>query len=359
MKTVLITGSGGMVGSYASIYFLNEGWKVVGIDNNMRKYFFGEEGDVSSIIEELRKYKKYTHYNIDLGKCSLEEIFNIHKFDAIIHTAAQPSHDWAAKEPLTDFNINALATVQLLELVRNKCPDSPFIFTSTNKVYGDIPNNEEIEEYDRRYDFAPRPSLTIPQSLSKRESLYKKGINEKMPIDQCLHSVFGASKVAADIMCQEYGKYFDMPIAVFRGGCLTGRSHKSASLHGFLSYIVRCAVKQDNVYNIFGYKGKQVRDQIHAFDIMSAFKCYIDSPSKNGVVYNLGGGYENSASILEVIDNLKDRGFYLRWKYINEHRKGDHIVYYTDMSKFKKDYPQWKIQYKLDDIIDDLVEELV
>lgn len=342
MKKILITGSGGLIGSTAVNYYLEKGYKVIGIDNNMRAFFFTEEASVVETIDAHKKHENYEHNFIDIkNKPLIEKLFLKHSDDlcAVIHTAAQPSHDWAARNPVLDFEVNALGTLNLLEATREYCPDIPFIFTSTNKVYGDRPNKLRLIENDLRYDFED----------------FELGIDETLSIDQSLHSVFGASKVAADVMVQEYGKYFNMKTVCFRGGCLTGPQHKSVELHGFLSYIVRCAMI-GRPYKLFGYKGKQVRDQIHSSDCISAFDAFIEHP-RCGEVYNLGGEKENSASILEVIEILKnDFGLKLQHEYYDQARIGDHMCYYTNMSKFRLHYPSWEKKFDLKMIIQEMIK---
>lgn len=335
----LITGSGGLIGSSAAIYFIEQGFEVVGIDNNMRKEFFGQESSVSShidfLIDKLRP--KFNCYKSDIrNKEELEKIFESTKFDLIIHTAAQPSHDWASRDVLTDFDINARATILLLEMTKQYCPDSVFIYMSTNKVYGDTPNKIDLFEYDTRYDI---PGYTI---------------NEEMPIDNSTHSFFGCSKSAGDLYVQEYGKYYGMKTCVFRGGCLTGENHKGAELHGFLSYLVKCAMI-DKEYIIYGYKGKQVRDNIYAYDVCTAFHEVYKNPVK-GEVFNLGGGTYSNCSIIEAIDIIeKLSGKKLRYKYVDKPRKGDHIWYISNLAKFKTYYPNWKHTYNIEQIIQQII----
>lgn len=339
---ILITGSSGLIGSEAVKYFGLKGHKIFGIDNNLRKYFFGENGDTTWNLKRLSKLPiDFTHYDIDIrDRNKINETIKNIKPDAIIHCAAQPSHDLAAKIPFDDFDTNAVGTINLLESVRNICKESPFVFLSTNKVYGDAPNEIELIETDTRWEY--------------KDIKYQNGIDETMRIDQTKHSLFGASKVAADIITQEYGLYFNMPTVSFRGGCLTGPSHSSAELHGFLSYIIKCAVTGKH-YTIFGYKGKQVRDQIHSEDVVTAIEQFINKPTC-GAVYNLGGGKNNSASILEIIDILENKySLKLNHTYSEQNRIGDHICYYTDLSKFQKAYPEWKLQYPLDRIIEEII----
>ena len=348
-EKILITGCGGLIGFESSRSFLEKGATVIGIDNNMRKYFFGEGGDTRGNTAYLTKLSKnFEHMDVDIRE--REKILRLFKekgpFDLIIHTAAQPSHDWAAKEPFTDFDINAVGTLNLLEAFRLYSQNGVFIFTSTNKVYGDMPNMAELTETAARFDYRKKQKLA---------GVSQKGISEEMSIDNSTHSLMGASKTAADVLCQEYGKYFGLNVGVFRGGCLTGPQHSAVKLHGFLAYIVNCA-KKKLPYTIFGYKGKQVRDQIHSRDVVSAFYEFYKKPKK-GAVYNLGGGKENSASILEIIEILeKEFGLKLDYRYSDKNRVGDHICYYTDMSKFKRDYPDWKITMNIREIIKEMVE---
>jgi CDP-paratose 2-epimerase len=348
MKHVLITGSAGLIGSQSVKFFTEKGYNIIGIDNDMRSYFFGESASTKESKENLIiEYTNYRHYDVDIRDySSLEKIFKEYGngIEIVIHTAAQPSHDWAAKEPLTDFNINANGTINMLELTRLYCPKSTFIFTSTNKVYGDTPNKSPyIQERETRWECVD--DLGNPTS-----------INETMSIDNTKHSVFGASKVAADIMCQEYGKYFGMNVGIFRGGCLTGPNHAGTELHGFLSYLVKCIVN-DKPYTIFGYKGKQVRDNIHSWDLVNMFWHFHQNP-KPGEVYNAGGGRSNSISIIEAISKINEI-VGANWdKYIlsDENRIGDHIWYISDLEKFKKDYPDWDIKYSIIDIIKQMVK---
>jgi len=341
MKKALITGSTGLIGSESAKFLVKKGFHVIGIDNDMRAYFFGKEGSTKWNYERLKKYKNYEHYNIDIrNETAIEQVFKENNFSLIIHTAAQPSHDWAVKEPLTDFTINAYGTLILLENFRKYCPEAVFIFTSTNKVYGNNPNKLPVIELETRYE------------LPTGHKFYN-GIDESMSIDNCIHSIFGASKVSADIMVQEYGKYFQLATGVFRCGCLTGPAHSATQLHGFLAYLTKCIVTGKK-YTIFGYKGKQVRDNIHSFDLINAFWYYYQNP-RPGEVYNMGGGRELSISILEAIDKvetiLNKKAIY---EYSQTTRKGDHIWYISNISKFKRGYPQWKITYNLDKILIEL-----
>lgn len=339
---VLVTGSGGLIGSEAALHWIKKGAKVYGIDNNTRMSLFGPGGDVTKVINELRHHNNYNHFEISItDRLSVLETIREIEPDVIIHAAAQPSHDKAADIPFEDFSINAVGTLNLLESTRRFAKGSTFIHVSTNKVYGDAPNLIPMIESDLRYDFSPEE--------------YRDGISEKFSIDQCLHSLFGASKASADILAQEYGRYFEMNVGIFRGGCLTGPQHAGVELHGFLSYIVKCAL-EDKKYRIFGYKGKQVRDQIHSRDVISCFDRFIESP-KMGEVYNLGGGKDNSASILEIIKMIREiTSRDLEYEYVDKNRTGDHICYYTDMSKFKSDYPGWNTSASLKDIILEISE---
>ena len=346
MSIVLVTGSCGLIGSETVSFFAEKGLDIVGIDNNMRKSFFGEDGSVLWNQKRLKtKYKNYKHYAIDIrNENQVNMIFKkfAGKIDLIVHAAAQPSHDWAAKDPMVDFGVNALGTMILLEAFRKYSPKSAFIFTSTNKVYGDGPNSLPLIEMEKRYD------------LSESQQYYK-GIDEHMSIDNCLHSVFGASKVAADVMTQEYGRYFGLKTAVFRGGCLTGPAHSGAELHGFLSYFVKCAIT-GRKYMVYGYKGKQVRDNIHAYDLVNAFYHYSKNPS-NGEVYNIGGGRFANISILEAIELCqKLTGKKFNYEYIDKNRIGDHIWWISDVSKFKSHYPGWQYKFGIEDTIRQIYE---
>ncbi len=342
MAKVLITGSTGLIGSESVRFFCQKGFEVFGIDNDMRKYFFGKEASTKwnrQILE--KKYKNYRHFDVDIRSNSeIKKIFSTNKFKLIIHTAAQPSHDWAAKKPLTDFSINATGTLILLENFRKYCPEAVFIFTSTNKVYGDRPNSLPFIELKTRYELPPNHR-------------YFKGIDETMSIDNCLHSVFGASKVAADVMVQEYGKYFGLKTGIFRGGCITGPAHSGAMLHGFLAYLIKC-VATGRKYTIFGYKGKQVRDNIHSYDLVNAFYHFYKNP-RCGEVYNIGGSRYANISVIEALDRAeKILGKKAKVEYIAKSRTGDHIWYISDVSKFKKHYPEWRYKYNIDMIIKDI-----
>lgn len=341
-KKVLVTGSAGLIGSESVRFFAKKGFKVYGIDNDMRAYFFGKEASTEWNRELLEKeFKNYEHFKIDIrDEEKIEKVFKGNKFDLIVHTAAQPSHDWAAREPLTDFTINANGTLVLLENYRKYCPDAVFIFTSTNKVYGDRPNALPFVELENRYE------------LPKNHKFYK-GIDESMSIDNCLHSLFGASKVAADILVQEYGKYFHLKTGVFRGGCLTGPAHSGTQLHGFLAYLVRCVAIGEK-YTIFGYKGKQVRDNIHSYDLVNAFYHFYKKP-RRGEVYNIGGSRYSNISMIEAIEKIERvLSKKANVEYTDQPREGDHIWYISDVSKFKSHYPKWDFTYNIDDIIEKL-----
>ncbi len=343
MKKALITGSCGLIGSEVSIHLGRSGFQVFGVDNNERAVFFGPEGDTSWSLRRLRtEVPGYEHYGIDIrdrqGVLALLKKIRPH---AIVHTAAQPSHDRAAAIPFADFDTNAVGTLNLLEGARQACPESPFVHMSTNKVYGDLPNTVALKELDTRWDYDD------PQ--------YENGIPETFSIDQSKHSLFGASKVAADVMVQEYGRYFNMPTCCLRGGCLTGPNHSGVELHGFLSYLVRCNI-ENREYKIFGYKGKQVRDNIHSEDVARFIQAFIGSP-RCGEVYNIGGGKENSCSILEafgMVERLTDNP--QRFTYREENRIGDHICYYSDLRKMKQHFPQWRITRSLPDVFGEIVQ---
>jgi CDP-paratose 2-epimerase len=339
MKAI-VTGSGGLIGSECSRVLCQQGWTVIGVDNDMRREFFGAQGTTRPSVEALRaEYPSYRHHDLDIrDRERVRDLFEAERPDFIIHTAAQPSHDKAASIPYEDFDVNAAGTVNLLVAARDFCRESPFCFTSTNKVYGDRPNYLPLVEGEKRYDYA--------NGLD--------GIDESMSIDQCLHSVFGASKVAADVMCQEFGRYFGMPVGIFRGGCLTGPQHAAVELHGYLAYIVYCAIT-GREYTIYGYKGKQVRDQIHSRDVARLFLEFFRQP-RCGEVYNLGGGRANSLSILETIDLLRERGFALKYRYQETNRMGDHICYISDLRKLRTHFPNWKLEYDLPRILDEIVE---
>ena len=342
MSTVLITGSSGLIGGEAVGFFSSKFDNIIGIDNDMRAYFFGKESSTKWNRTRLEdKYKNFSSENIDIRNYqNLEKLFLKHNstIKLIIHTAAQPSHDWAAKEPLTDFTVNATGTVNLLELTRKHCKDAVFIFTSTNKVYGDTPNFLPLNELDKRWE------------IDSSHKYFRAGIDEKMSIDHSKHSVFGASKVAADVMVQEYGKYFNIKTGVFRGGCLTGPNHTGAELHGFLAYLMKCALTKTH-YSIFGYKGKQVRDNIHSYDLVNMFWHFYNNP-KCGEVYNAGGSRHSNCSMLEAIELCeKITGNKMEYSYLEKNRSGDHIWYISDVSKFKEHFPKWSYEYNLEDTL--------
>jgi len=340
MKKVLVTGASGLIGSEVTRFYLSKGYKVIGVDNNMRMKFFGPGGDTSSVLKSLSQDKNYLHESVDIrDRIEIENIFQAHRPDYVVHAAAQPSHDLAAKIPHEDFHTNAVGTLNLLEAARRYTKDSPFVHVSTNKVYGDTPNKLELVEKDTRYDYADQHS---------------DGIDESMSIDQTTHSLFGASKTAGDLLAQEYGRYFDMPVGVFRGGCLTGPQHAGVELHGFLSYIIKCAVSK-KPYTVFGYKGKQVRDQIHSYDVCTAFHEFVKAP-RAGEVYNIGGCRSNSASILEVIHTLSEMGHVLQYSIVDTPRVGDHICYISNMKKFTSHYPRWRHEKDLNTTIREIVD---
>jgi CDP-paratose 2-epimerase len=339
---ILVTGSSGLIGSETVQYFDGLGNEILGIDNNMRADFFGPKGDTTWNLDRLRRgTRRFRHFPIDVrDREAIFEFFREHRPEAIIHCAAQPSHDLAARRPLDDFEVNALGTLNLLEASRQFTREAPFVFMSTNKVYGDEPNRLPLAELTTRWDYA-RP-------------IDREGIAETCSVDQSKHSVFGASKLAADIMTQEYGRYFGMPTVCFRGGCLTGPYHSGVELHGFLSYLVKVAVFGGK-YTIYGYKGKQVRDQIHSYDVVRAFEDYIAKPIP-AAVYNLGGGRMNSISILETFDRVTAlTGREVNFEYSGASRQGDHICYISDTRHFQSDYPGWTITRSLDAILEELV----
>jgi CDP-paratose 2-epimerase len=347
MKTAIITGSAGLIGSEAAKFFDQQGFNIIGIDNDMRAYFFGESASTNwNKIKLEQNLKNYAHYNIDIRNyADIEKIFAEHSSDIklVVHTAAQPSHDWAVKEPFTDFGVNATGTLNLLEATRKYCPAAVFVFTSTNKVYGDTPNFLPLVEKEERWEIA------------EDHPFYEHGIDESMSIDNSKHSIFGASKVAADIMVQEYGKYFGMKTGIFRGGCLTGPAHSGAELHGFLAYLVLCAVNNKH-YTIFGYKGKQVRDNIHSKDLINAFWEFYKQP-REGEVYNMGGARFSNVSMLEAIRIIKEIGGYtLNYSLHDTARSGDHIWYISDVRKFQQHYPNWKLEYDIHVILKEMIK---
>jgi CDP-paratose 2-epimerase len=344
MPIIIVSGSAGLIGSETVKHYARDGARVIGIDNDMRSRFFGEEASTKSTRDELTKVlRSYEHHDLDIRDAAgISALFAKHRGDirAVIHTAAQPSHDWAARDPQTDFAVNANGTLNLLEAARANCPEAPFVFTSTNKVYGDTPNQLPLRELERRWEIEPGHD-------------YEAGIPETMSIDATKHSLFGASKAAADLLVQEYGRYFGMPTACFRGGCLTGPAHAGAELHGFLSYLMKCCVS-GRAYRVFGYKGKQVRDNIHSFDLVAAFAAFIDAP-RVAEVYNIGGGRFCNCSMLEAIALCEEiSGRKLTWNYEETNRVGDHIWWISDVRKFQAHYPRWKFRYGLREILEEI-----
>ena len=344
MSLAIVTGSAGLIGSETSKRFAAEGLEVVGVDNDMRSYFFGKEASTLSIQQKLEKeIPGYRHRSIDIrDAAAVNALFAEFgsSISVVVHTAAQPSHDWAAKEPQTDFGVNAIGTLNLLEATRLYTPEAVFIFTSTNKVYGDTPNRLPLIELETRWEIDPSHH-------------YQTGIDESMSIDQTKHSLFGASKVAADILVQEYGRYFGIKTASFRGGCLTGPAHAGAELHGFLSYLVKCTVS-GKPYRVFGYKGKQVRDNIHSHDLVEAFWHFFQKP-RVAEVYNIGGSRHSNCSILEAIAISEElSGRELDWSYLEDNRIGDHIWWISDVRKFQSHYPDWKYRYDLRGILKEI-----
>ena len=349
MSVAIITGSAGLIGSEAARHFASTGHDVVGIDNDMRKVFFGEEASTEWNRQKLESsLTNYTHESTDIrDRKQVESLFKKYgkAVSLVVHTAAQPSHDWAARDPHMDFTVNANGTLNLLEATRQFCPDAVFIFTSTNKVYGDTPNNLPLVEEETRWEI-------------DRGHDYFKGIPETMSIDHSKHSLFGASKVAADVLVQEYGRYFDMKTACFRGGCLTGPSHSGAELHGFLSYLMRCACTGRH-YSIFGYKGKQVRDNIHSADLIAAFDAFYQAP-RSAEVYNMGGGRYSNCSMLEAIRMSEEiTGNEFNSTYVEDNRSGDHIWYISDLARFQEHYPNWELKYDVKAILKEIYDNNV
>lgn len=344
MKKLLVTGSSGLIGSEVSVYFANQGWQIHGVDNNQRAVFFGAQGDTrwnqNRLASELGS--QFVHHEVDIrDRQSVLKLVKEVQPEAIVHTAAQPSHDRAADIPFDDFDTNAVGTLNLLEAARQNCPEAPFAHMSTNKVYGDRPNRIELKELETRWDYA--------------DPTYANGIPETFSIDQSKHSLFGASKVAADVMVQEYGRYFGMPTCALRGGCLTGPNHSGVELHGFLSYLVKCNLEARE-YTVFGYKGKQVRDNIHSEDVARFIHAFIEAP-RSGEVYNIGGGRNNSCSILEAFKITESfTGKVQNFQYSDQNRAGDHICYISDLSKMREHYPKWDITISLEETIRQIVE---
>lgn len=346
MSVVLITGSAGLVGSEAAIYFADKGLKVVGIDNDMRAQFFGPEATTRPNLARVKQaIRDYEHHDVDIR--DQDAVFDIFRrygraIELVIHTAAQPSHDWAARAPFVDFSVNANGTLTLLEATRQFAKEAVFIFTSTNKVYGDRPNSLPLIEQETRWEIDPAHP-------------YTRGIPEEMPIDGCLHSLFGASKVAADVLVHEYGCYFDMRTACFRGGCLTGPNHSGTQLHGFLSYLMKCTLT-GVPYTVLGYKGKQVRDNIHSADLIRAFDVFFRKP-RCGEIYNIGGGRFSNCSMLEAITLAQAiAGRELDWTYKDDNRIGDHIWWISDLTHFQNHYPDWSIHYDVPKILNEIAE---
>ena len=339
---ILVSGCNGLIGSEAVLHFEGKGYSVTGVDNNLRQEFFGPAGDTRWNLARLQQStRNFSHQDLDIrNREGIFTLFRETRFDCIIHCAAQPSHDKAREIPLVDFDVNAVGTLNLLEATRQYCPEAVFIHMSTNKVYGDAPNEIPLVEMETRYDYAD------PED--------HEGVDESCRIDRCLHSLFGASKAAADLMAQEYGRYFGMKVGVFRGGCLTGPAHSGVELHGFLSYLVKVAIS-GGAYTVFGYKGKQVRDQIHSFDVIRAFEEFLLNP-RPGEVYNIGGGRQNSASVLESMTMIeKLTGAPVQWQYVEQNRIGDHICYISDLRKLRAHFPNWSITRNLSDICTELV----
>lgn len=347
MSVAIVTGSGGLIGSSAAVHLAQAGFDVVGIDNDMRRVFFGDEASTAWNVADLERSlgSAYRHETIDIRSAEgIDRLFATvaPEIEVVIHAAAQPSHDWAAGDPQADFAINAVGTLNLLEAAKSHCPDAPFIFTSTNKVYGDRPNSLPLEDHDTR--------LELPA-----DHRYWAGIEEDMSVDECLHSLFGVSKTAADLLVQEYGRYFDMPTVCFRGGTLTGPAHSATKLHGFLAYVMRCTISGTS-YEVIGYGGKQVRDAIHSSDLIAAFDAFRLDP-RPAAVYNIGGGRDCNASVLEAIaacERIADRR--LDWSYTERNRVGDHRWWIGSNARFEADYPDWSTTYDLDRILTEIFE---
>src|SRR5437867_598225 len=344
MSVALVTGSAGLIGSEASKWFHAQGFDIVGVDNDLRAWFFGPQASTSSTRKELENtLEHYQHYAADIrDEAAIRKVFSQFgkNVQVVIHTAAQPSHDWAARDPLADFGVNATGTLNLLEATRQFCPEAVFIFTSTNKVYGDTPNRLPLRELATRWEIDPGHE-------------YEPGISETMSIDSSKHSLFGVSKAAADLLVQEYGRYFEMPTVVFRGGCLTGPGHAGTELQGFLSYLMICAVS-GRPYRVLGYKGKQVRDNIHSFDLVEAFAEFIRAP-RAGEVYNIGGSRHSNCSMLEAIEICEEiSGKKLNWTYEKANRIGDHIWWMSDVRKFQRHYPQWRFTYGMREMLEEI-----
>jgi CDP-paratose 2-epimerase len=345
MKTAIVTGAAGLIGSESVRFLADKGFRVVGIDNDMRRYFFGDGASTSWMLRELRStIPNFENHDVDIRDTDrISAIFADYASDIglVLHTAAQPSHDWAAREPMTDFTINANGTLTVLEATRKYCPEAVFIFTSTNKVYGDTPNRLPLVEMETRWEVDPAHPFA------------ERGIDESMTIDHSLHSVFGASKVAADVMVQEYGRYFGMKTGVFRGGCLTGPAHSGAELHGFLAYLMQCAIT-GNEYRVYGYRGKQVRDNIHSYDLVNAFHHFYLTP-RSGEAYNIGGARFSNCSMIEAIALCEElTGRKMRTQYVDSNRIGDHIWWISDVSKFRSHYPEWNLTKNVRNILEEI-----
>lgn len=346
MSVALVTGSAGLVGSESCKKLHAEGMEVIGIDNDLRAHFFGASASTAGNRARLEAtLSRYSHHHTDIR--DKEAIFKLFErygkgISLVVHTAAQPSHDWASRDPLMDFSVNATGTLNLLEATRQHAPEAVFIFTSTNKVYGDAPNSLPLIELENRWEIAP-------------DHPYAGGIDETLTIDQSKHSLFGCSKVAADVLVQEYGRYFGMKTVCFRGGCLTGPAHAGAELHGFLSYLMKCTA-EGRPYRVFGYKGKQVRDNIHSHDLVNAFWSFYRQP-RSGAVYNMGGGRHSNCSMIEAIQLCEEiSGRKLDWSYVEENRSGDHIWWISDVRRFQRDYPEWHYRYDLKAILREIHE---
>ena len=346
MSVVIVTGSSGLIGSECVKFYCKEGYDVVGIDNNFRKFFFGPDACTNWQKKELIKtYKNYNHFDVDIrdydGIVKIYETYG-KNISLILHNAAQPSHDWAAKDVITDFTVNASGTLNLLEATRKVCPEAVFIYTSTNKVYGDLVNSLPLKELETRYE------------LDEGHRWYK-GVDETMSIDQSKHSLFGVSKAAADLAAQEFGRYFGIRTGIFRGGCLTGPAHSGTQLHGFLSYLVRCCITGKK-YFIYGYKGKQVRDNIHSFDLVSVFNHFFKNP-RSGEVYNMGGSRHSNISMLEAISLCEEIvGKKMNYEYVDQNREGDHMWWISDVSRFKSHYPDWEYTYDVKRIVEEIFD---
>jgi CDP-paratose 2-epimerase len=345
MSIAIITGSAGLIGAEAARFFTDKGLDVVGIDNDMRRQFFGDDASTHwSRVALETNLPRYRHVDTDIrNQAAVQNIFSQYSRDiaVVIHAAAQPSHDWAARDPVMDFTVNANGTLALLEATRRHCPEAPFIFCSTNKVYGDTPNRLPLVELDQRWEVGPEHPFAC------------HGIDETMSIDASTHSLFGVSKASADLMVQEFGRYFGLKTACFRGGCLTGPGHSGTQLHGFLSYLMKCAVS-GQPYKVLGYKGKQVRDNIHSFDLVTAFWQFFKKP-RVGQVYNIGGGRHANCSMLEAIASCEElAGKPINWSYVDDNRVGDHVWWISDVRRFQSDYPEWQFTYDIRAMLEEI-----